>query len=254
MRPRWAAELGPALLRDILLVNVAIGIVGISYGAITVGQGLPVWLPNLMSVVVLGGASQFLFTGLLVAGASPVAAVAAGALVNARHLPFGFALADTVRRHPWLGSYLMIDEVVAFTLAQREESRRRATFWVCGVCLFVFWNLGSLIGALAGQAISDTDRWGLDAAFPAVLLALVLPALRERNVLKAAALGAVIAVVLTPVLPQGMAVLSSLLALLVLRPWRKGPRVADGTRPAPDVGPTEGGAPAEGSDAAEGGR
>ncbi|WP_239460102.1 AzlC family ABC transporter permease [Nocardioides daejeonensis] len=230
MRIGWVEQLGRPLLRDILLVNVAIGIVGISYGAITVSQGLPIWLPNLMSVVVLGGASQFLFTGLLVAGASPVAAVVAGALVNARHLPFGFALADTVRRHPWLGSYLMIDEVVAFTLAQRDEERRRATFWVCGLCLLFFWNLGSLIGALAGQAVSDTERWGLDAAFPAVLLALVLPALRDRRVAKVAALGAVIAVVLTPFLPSGTAVLSSLLALLVLRPGKRESTAAGGGR------------------------
>ncbi|WP_235734589.1 AzlC family ABC transporter permease [Nocardioides alcanivorans] len=221
MRRGWVAELGPGLLRDILLVNVAIGIVGVSYGAITVSAGLPVWLPNLMSVAVLGGASQFLFTGMLVAGASPVAAVVAGALVNARHLPFGFALADTVRRHPWLGAYLMIDEVVAFSLAQRDEEKRRVVFWTCGVCLLFFWNLGALIGALAGQALQDTDRWGLDAAFPAVLLALVMPALKDRRVLATAVLGAVIAVVLTPVLPQGMAVLSALLALLILRPRKK---------------------------------
>lgn len=227
---RWAEQIGPALLRDILLVNVAIGIVGISYGAITVGEGLPVWLPNLMSVVVLGGASQFLFTGLLVAGASPVAAVAAGALVNARHLPFGFALADTVRRHPWLGAYLMIDEVVAFSLAQRDHEQRRAVFWVCGVCLLVFWNVGSLVGALLGQAVSDTERWGLDAAFPAVLLALVLPALRDKQVLKVAALGSVIAVALTPLLPQGTAVLCSLLALVAFRPTRPDPSEGVGER------------------------
>lgn len=227
---RWAEELGPSLLRDIVLVNLAIGIVGVSYGAITVGQGLPVWLPNLMSVVVLGGASQFLFTGLLVAGASPVAAVTAGALVNARHLPFGFALADTVRRHPWLGSYLMIDEVVAFALAQRDQEKRRVVFWVCGICLFVFWNVGSLIGALLGQGISDTEAWGLDAAFPAVLLALVLPALRDKRVLKVALLGALIAVVLTPVLPQGMAVLSSLLALVAFRHGDTDPDAGGGER------------------------
>lgn len=221
VRARWREELGPSLLRDILLVNVAIGVVGVSYGAITVGQGLPLWLPNLMSVVVLGGASQFLFTGLIVAGANPMAAVAAGALVNARHLPFGFALADTVKRHPWLGAYLMIDEIVAFALAQRDEEKRRAVFWVCGVCLFVFWNIGSFLGALLGQAVSDTERWGLDAAFPAVLLALVLPALRDRRVLGVALLGAVIAVVLTPFLPQGMAVLCSLFALLAFRPRKR---------------------------------
>ena len=68
------------------------------------------------------------------------------------------------------------------------------------------WNLGTLAGALAGQVIGDTDAFGLDAAFPAALLALVLPALRgtprTRN---AALLGAAVALATTPFLPAGRA-------------------------------------------------
>ncbi|HEY9562469.1 MAG TPA: AzlC family ABC transporter permease [Nocardioides sp.] len=214
-------SLGGTLLRDIVLVNVAIAMVGVSYGAITVGEGLPVWLPNLMSVVVLGGASQFLFTGLIASGAGPVAAVVAGILVNLRHLPFGFALAETVDRRPFLGSYLMIDEVVAFSLAQKDPELRRKVFFTCGICLLIFWNVGSLLGALLGRAVGDTDVFGLDAAFPAVLLALVMPALRDSRTLRVAGLGAVIALALTPVMPAGTAVLCSLFALVTVRPWRK---------------------------------
>jgi predicted branched-subunit amino acid permease len=53
----------------------------------------------------------------------------------------------------------------------------------------------------------------LDAAFPAVLLALILPSLRDRAVRLAALLGAVIAVALAPLLPAGLPVLLSLAAL-----------------------------------------
>ena len=140
------AELGPELLRDIALVCLAVGVVGASYGAITVSEGLPVWTPSYMSVVVFAGASQFLFTGVVAAGGSPVAAVLAGLLVNARHLPFGFALADTVKDRRLLGSYLMIDEVVAFALAQRDPHRRRVAFFTCGILLWVCWNVGALLG------------------------------------------------------------------------------------------------------------
>lgn len=213
-------RLGPGTLRDILLVNVAISIVGVSYGAITVGEGLPLWLPNLMSVVVLGGASQFLFTGIIAAGGSPVAAVLAGLLVNARHLPFGFALADTVRNRPLLGSYLMIDEVVAFALSERDRERRRLVFFTCGVCLLVFWNLGSLLGGLLGSAVEDTDALGLDAAFPAVLVALMVPALRDRRTLVVAVAGALVAVAVTPVVPTGIAVLFALAALVLMPVFR----------------------------------
>ena len=114
-------HLGPGLTRDVALVALAVGVVGASYGAITVSQGFPWWTPTVMSVLVFGGASQFLFTGIVGAGGSAAAAVLAGLLINARHLPFGFVLAD-VFGAKWYrrlaGSYVLVDEVVAFTLAQ----------------------------------------------------------------------------------------------------------------------------------------
>lgn len=243
MLTRWrhlGERLGPGLLRDIALVWLAVGVVGASYAAITVSEGFPVWTPTLMSLTVFAGASQFLFTGLVAAGGSPVAAVLAGLLVNARHLPFGFALADTVREHRVLGSFLMVDEAVAFGLAQPEGERRRLAYFTTAVGLFTCWHIGCVLGAVAGTALEDTDALGLDAAFPAVLLALVLPALRRPaaggvDQRGPALLGAVIALALTPFLPPGLPVLCALagLVLAVRRP-RAGSAPAPGSAPDPE--------------------
>jgi hypothetical protein len=51
---------------------------------------------------------------------------------------------------------------------------------------------------------------GLDATFPAVMLALALPTLTSRPTRIAAGAGAVIAVALTPVLPAGLPLLAAL--------------------------------------------
>ena len=212
----WS-HLGRDRLRDIALVCLAVALVGASFGAVTVGAGLPLWLPTLMSVVVFAGAAQFLFVGILAAGGSPVAAVLAGLLVNARHLPFGFALGDIIGARPAervLGSYLLIDESVAFTLAEPDLTRRRAVYWTSAVGLFLGWNAGVLVGAFGGNLVGDTDALGLDAAFPAALLALVLPALRDRDTRRSAAVGAVLAVATSPVLPAGLPVLIALAGLL----------------------------------------
>jgi 4-azaleucine resistance transporter AzlC len=212
--------LGPDLTRAIALVCLADALVGASYGAIAVGQGFPPWVPVLLSVVVFAGASQFMVIGILGAGGGLIAAVAAGLLVNVRHLPFGFAVGDALgSRLPrqLVGSHLMIDETVAFALAQRDPARRRAAYWTCGVALFVCWNLSVIVGALVGSAIDDTDALGLDAAFPAVLLALVLPSLRDAATRRAALVGAVIAVALAPFLPAGLPVLVALTGMLTLR-------------------------------------
>ncbi|GHF06487.1 branched-chain amino acid ABC transporter permease [Amycolatopsis deserti] len=205
------------LLRDVALVALADGVVGVSYGAISTGSGFGAWLPIVMSLLVFAGAAQFLFLGLVAAGGSPFAAAVAGLLVNSRHLPFGMAVSDVLgRRGRLLGSHLMTDENVAFAMAEEDAGRRRAAYWACGIGIFVCWNAGVVAGAFAGTAIGDTDAFGLDAAFPAVLLALVLPSLRDRATRQAALAGAVIALAVTPVLPAGLPVLLALAGVLVL--------------------------------------
>jgi predicted branched-subunit amino acid permease len=111
----------------------------------------------------------------------------------------------------------MIDETVAFALAQRDPARARAAYWACGVSLFAAWNVGVVGGALVGQSIGDPGAFGLDAAFPAALLALVLPALRDKATVRAALVGAAIALGTTPFVPAGVPVLLALLGLLAFR-------------------------------------
>ena len=73
-----------------------------------------------------------------------------------------------------VAAQITIDESTAMATAQSEPSAVRRAFWVTGISVYVFWNLGTLIGALAGSAI-DPARWGLDAAFPAGFVAMVAP-------------------------------------------------------------------------------
>ncbi|GAA4150061.1 AzlC family ABC transporter permease [Streptomyces griseoincarnatus] len=219
------------LLRDVSLVCLAGGVVGVSFGAIAVAGGLPVWVPVVMSLVVYAGSAQFSAVGVLLAGGGPVAAAATGLLLNTRTAAFSLAVAEHIGRTRLarlVGAHLVTDETVAFTLAQRDPARRRAAFWVSGIGLFTVWNVCVAAGALAGGALGDTARYGLDAAFPAVLAALVLPALREdAGVRRAALAGAVLALALTPAVPAGVPVLAALAGLALhagVSGRRKGPR------------------------------
>jgi 4-azaleucine resistance transporter AzlC len=214
-------------LRDIALACLAVWFIGLSYGAIAVASGFPLWVPAAQSVLVLAGASEFLFIGIVAAGGNPLAAAAAGLLVNARHLPYGLALPDGVtgpgliRR--LLGSHVMNDESVVFALAQEDLPRKRAAYWACGLGVLLCWPAGAVLGALIGSVITDTGAFGLDAMFPAVILALIVPALRDRKLRqirelrqlrRAAVTGAVIALAATPFLPAGLPELLALAALL----------------------------------------
>jgi predicted branched-subunit amino acid permease len=113
-----------------------------------------------------------------------------------------------------LGTHLLNDESVVFALDQDTLERKRAAFWACGLGILLCWPAGAALGAFAGTVIEDTDAFGLDVMFPAVLLALIFPALRERRTRRAALVGAVVAVAATPFLPAGIPVLLSLVGLL----------------------------------------
>ncbi|HEX2354923.1 MAG TPA: AzlC family ABC transporter permease [Micromonosporaceae bacterium] len=207
-----------SMLRDVLALAAAAGVVGVSFGAIAVAAGLPGWVVAASSVLVFAGGAQFLAVGLIAAG-NPLAAVFAGLLLNARHLPFGMAIADSIGGG-WgkrlLGSHLMVDESVAFALAQPDPGARRRAYWLTGAALFVAWNTGTLAGIALGERAGDPAALGLDAAFPAGLIALLLPSLRDRDTRLVATLGATIAVLGTPLLPAGLPVLLSLAALGLL--------------------------------------
>jgi 4-azaleucine resistance transporter AzlC len=219
----------------IALVCVADVLVGASFGAITVSGGLPAWVPVAMSVLVFAGGAQFAAVGAVLAGGSAASGVVAGLVLNARLLPFGIAVADVLgRRWPvrLVGAHLVTDESVAFTLRQTDPGRRRAAFWVCGLALFVCWNLAVLAGTVLGSVLDDTDVLGLDAAFPAVVLALVVPVLDRRNV-RAAAAGAVLAVVGSFFLTPGLPVLVALLGLVLVRRPGRGASDRDAAEPEP---------------------
>ncbi|MQA14740.1 MAG: branched-chain amino acid ABC transporter permease [Pseudonocardiaceae bacterium] len=213
MRSMWRTEAD--LLGDVLALAAAITLVGASFGALAVTAGLPVWLAMAMSLLVFAGGSQFLVVGVLAAGGSPLAGLVGGLLVNARHLPFGLAIADVIGCGPvrWLGAHLLIDESTAFARAQDEPHRARLAFWSSGIALFVGWNVGTLVGAIAAGRIGEPEAFGIDAAFPAALLALLLPGLRGAADRRVAAGAAAIALLATPLLPAGLPVLAALAAL-----------------------------------------
>jgi predicted branched-subunit amino acid permease len=205
-------------LRDAAALGAAMIVVGASFGALAATAHLPLWLACAMSLVVFAGGSQFLAVAVVASGGAPLAAVLGGLLINLRHVPFGFAVGGVVGAS-WparlVGAHLMVDEVVASTRSRRDPARARRTYWLTGALMFLGWNAGTLLGAVGGAAVPDTGRFGIDAAFPAALLALLLPGLRRPDTARVGVLAAVVAVLGTLWLPAGLGVLAGLAGLLV---------------------------------------
>jgi predicted branched-subunit amino acid permease len=144
-------------------------------------------------------------------------AILAALLLNARYLPIGvsvarFMLGGRVAR--FVQSQLVVDE--SWAIAARGGGEFDPHRLVgAGVVLWCAWVAGTVIGVLGGEALGDPAALGLDAAFPALFLALLLPQLDGRRARAAAALGAAIAVVLVPFSPAGVPIIVAAGAALI---------------------------------------
>lgn len=219
MIARHFSSLSADTRKAIYLICLAVGVVGISYGSLATAYGFPLWVPLFSSLFVLAGASEFMFIAIVAGGGNPLAAALAGLLVNARHFPFGIAVRDLVgsRLSALLGCHIMNDESVVFGLSQSSAQQRKAAFWLCGLGVALVWPLGALLGSVMGKFLPNTQIIGLDAVFPAIILTLVLPALKSRITLTRASCGAALSLLTVPFTPVGLPVLFSLAGLLARR-------------------------------------
>ena len=205
--------------RQGLAVGVATAVYGISAGALATASGLSVAQAMATSLLLFSGGSQFAFYGVIAAGGSPASAVASSTLLGVRNMFYGLQLVQLLRLRPWrvpMAAHLTIDESTAVAVGQDDPGESRTGFWVTGLAVFVFWNLMTLVGALAGDALGDPRRWGLDAAAAAAFVALLWPRLRGRDPLATAALGALLTFVVAPWAPAGIPVLVAALAAVVV--------------------------------------
>lgn len=206
----------PVITASITLA-LAVGVFAISFGVGAVSAGASVAQTCAMSLLVFTGASQFSAVSVIGAGGSSASALSGALLLAARNGVYGLTMArrlDGSLGRRLLAAQLTIDESTAMSAAQSDADAQRAAFWITGASLYVFWNLGTLLGALAGSAI-DPETFGLDAAFPAAYVAMLWPLLRDGRGRLAAALGAVICLSLIPFVPVGIPILCAALAVLV---------------------------------------
>lgn len=173
-----------AVVRDALGVGTAVGLSGFAFGVTSAGAGMTVVQTCVLSLFVFTGASQFALVGALGGGGNPLAAAAGALLLGARNAFYGLRLSQllglpaSVRP---LAAQWVIDETSAVALAQPDRRLARLGFTVTGVSLYAGWNITTFLGALGASALGDPAVWGLDAAGPAVFLALLLPMLRARS-------------------------------------------------------------------------
>jgi 4-azaleucine resistance transporter AzlC len=217
------AEASPSFThgaRKVAPFSVAVLGFGISFGVLARPVMGPV-APIVMSVTTFAGSAQFAAASILGAGGTLAAAVVAAVLLNARYGPIGVSVAPSLGGSTWsrfLRGQLVVDETWALSADGRGGHDPKIIVGA-GLVLYAAWVAGTALGVLFGDLIGDPGRFGLDAAFPALFLALLLPVLDRREARLAAVLGAVIGLTLTPIAPPGVPIVAAALACLI--GWRR---------------------------------
>ncbi|HEY7281161.1 MAG TPA: AzlC family ABC transporter permease [Actinomycetota bacterium] len=199
-----------SVIRNALGIGVATGAYALSFGALSVAAGLNVAETCALSLLMFTGASQFALIGVVGSGGNPFAGAAGALLLGVRNGLYGLRLSPLldVRGVRRLGTaQLVIDESTAMAIAQPNGPLGRVAFYSTGLAIYVLWNLGTLVGALAGRAISNPADFGLDAAAPAAFLALLAPRMEGREQWVVALVAGAVALASVPFVPAGVPVL-----------------------------------------------
>ena len=205
--------------REAFILAAATGLLGVTFGVLADSAEFSLAQAVVLSSLTFTGASQFAAVSVIDSGGNPITAVGSALLLAARNSLYGPLVAPLLRTpsraRRAVAIHLVIDETTAMATAQNSLEESRDAFWFTGIWLFIFWNSGTIIGVLVGGLLEDPSVWGLDAAFPAGFLALLVPHLKDRNKRRAAVIGAVVALMTVPLLPAGFPVLLAALGALV---------------------------------------
>src|SRR5437868_5190477 len=192
-------------------IAIAVFPFGVSFGLLARSVGMGRVAPIVMSATTYAGSAQFAVASILDAGGTAAAAILAAVLLNVRYAPISISVGDLFggpAPKRLVQSQLIVDE--SWALSSRGEGRfDRNVLLGAGLLLYPSWVAGTALGVLGGGVLGNPARLGLDAAFPALFLALLLPQLRGGRALAAAAAAATIALALVPVVPPGVPIVAA---------------------------------------------
>lgn len=192
--------------------------VGMTVSVALVNANTPPSIIMVAATVIFSATSELAYITVRDGGGSQLAAIASGWLVASR-----FGLLTTTlgtkmggsRKGRAAAALTSVDPNVAIAVAEQTPRRVRAAFWWTTASLLVGFMIGSLIGIVVGNVVADIRTWGIDAIFPAALLAIIASSLRRRDGLSAAIIGAAVCLALTPFVPGGVPILASVVGAVI---------------------------------------
>lgn len=203
-------------LADFAAMSLTFFSLGVTLQVLLIDAGASALRAVVASAVIFSATSEFAYLAVRDGGGSDWAAIVAGWVVASR---FGILAVSLSARLPQgvlrrgAAALTAFDPNVAVAVQQHDPQTVEKEFWRTTTAMLVGWFSGILVGTFLGNVLGDTGRWGLDAVFPAAMLAIIGNLLRQRDGFAAGMAGGLICLALLPFAPAGLPIILSVLGV-----------------------------------------
>ncbi|KUI97759.1 AzlC family protein [Vibrio sp. MEBiC08052] len=191
---------------------------GLLAGSFAVESGLTVMESQALSAILFAGSAQLVATGMLKAGAGLFSLLLTVFFITSRHFLYSVSMRSKISPMPlrWrvILGFLLTDELFALLNHQDDARFNRWYAFGAGLSFYLWWNLATLVGIVAGHAIPQLSSLGLDFAIAATFIAIVIPNVKTVPVTVSVLTGLVMSVTLNLYQVEGSLVIASLSAMV----------------------------------------
>ena len=151
---------------------------GIAFGILLEEAGYNYIWAFFMSVFIFAGSMQFALVPLMAAGASPLLVAITTILVNGRHIFYGVSFIEAfskIKQKPYM-IFALSDETYSVLCGCRSEDKdekNRDSWFLIALFDQCYWIIGSVIGALLGEAL-PIDFTGIDFSMTALFVVILI--------------------------------------------------------------------------------
>lgn len=186
-------------LRDGIPICLGYLSVSFGFGILSVGLGLSVLEAVGISLTNLTSAGQVAGVGIIAAGGSFIEMALTQFVINLRYSLMGISLSQKLdgnfnTMHRMIASFGITDEIFAASISQKSVS----PFYMYGLtAISAFgWVLGTFLGATAGNLLPTSVSSAMGIVLYGMFLAIIIPpAKKEKGVLTAVLIAAILSTV-----------------------------------------------------------
>jgi 4-azaleucine resistance transporter AzlC len=154
--------------------------ISIAFGIVGRAAGFSIPIVTLISMIVYAGSAQFVLITMLVAHSPILSIIFSVFLINSRMILMSTTVApylnlESMKKNILVGTFLT-DESFALGMNKLNYTSNKLNFpWLNTVNIVAYWTwvIGTFMGAILGNLISNPEKFGLNFAITAMFIGLL---------------------------------------------------------------------------------